>query len=249
MRVTSWQHRPASHGLQTASAPIRPPQSTTYPSCHPGPALGSATPGFRDRPVFRRRHRLDDEVSGAVARSMAPVPTTWARFVSAVPVARTEGMSARWAVALALGLRQGEALGLKWMDADLENGVLWICRSRRRPRYAHGCGERCGRKAGYCPQRRRTNPETAETKSRAGRRAVGFLRSWRSFCGRTACGRRPNARRPEMSGTTRGGSLPREPAGAPPPASTTTNGRSCYETRRSETPASMTFATRPRRSY
>ena len=31
--------------------------------------------------------------------------------------------SARWAVALALGLRQGEALGLQWTDVDLSNGV------------------------------------------------------------------------------------------------------------------------------
>jgi integrase len=82
--------------------------------------------------------------------------------------------SARWAVALALGLRQGEALGLKWADVDLDRGVLMVRRSRRRPRYAHGCGDTCGRKAGYCPQRERTNPETADTKSRAGRRAVGL---------------------------------------------------------------------------
>ncbi|MFD4525012.1 tyrosine-type recombinase/integrase [Streptomyces sp. NPDC058470] len=82
--------------------------------------------------------------------------------------------SARWAVALALGLRQGEALGLKWTDVDLDRGVLMVRRSRRRPRYAHGCGDTCGRKAGYCPQRQRTNPETADTKSRAGRRAVGL---------------------------------------------------------------------------
>ncbi|MGW5759877.1 tyrosine-type recombinase/integrase [Streptomyces tendae] len=82
--------------------------------------------------------------------------------------------SARWAVALALGLRQGEALGLKWVDVDMERGVLMVRRSRRRPRYAHGCGDTCGRKAGYCPQRRRTNPETADTKSRAGRRSVGL---------------------------------------------------------------------------
>ncbi|MGW0625996.1 tyrosine-type recombinase/integrase [Streptomyces sp. NPDC002758] len=82
--------------------------------------------------------------------------------------------SARWAVALALGLRQGEALGLKWADVDLDRGVLMVRRSRRRPRYAHGCGDTCGRKPGYCPQRQRTNPETADTKSRAGRRAVGL---------------------------------------------------------------------------
>lgn len=84
--------------------------------------------------------------------------------------------AARWAVALALGLRQGEALGLKWTDVDLRRGVLMVRRSRRRPQYAHGCADEktCGRKAGYCPQRQRTNPETADTKSRAGRRAVGL---------------------------------------------------------------------------
>ncbi|MEU1627348.1 site-specific integrase [Streptomyces sp. NPDC020096] len=82
--------------------------------------------------------------------------------------------SARWAVALALGLRQGEALGLKWEDVDLEGGFLLVRRSRHRAQYAHGCAEPCGRKAGYCPQRRRSNPETSTTKSRAGRRAVGL---------------------------------------------------------------------------
>ncbi|ANJ07761.1 tyrosine-type recombinase/integrase [Streptomyces parvulus] len=83
--------------------------------------------------------------------------------------------SARWAVALALGLRQGEALALKWEDVDLDGGFLVVRRSRHRPQYAHGCAEPCGRKAaGYCPERRRTNPEISTTKSRAGRRAVGL---------------------------------------------------------------------------
>lgn len=82
--------------------------------------------------------------------------------------------SARWAVALALGLRQGEVLALKWEDVDLDGGFLVVRRSRHRPQYAHGCSDPCGRKAGYCPERRRRNPETSVTKSRAGRRAVGL---------------------------------------------------------------------------
>jgi integrase len=82
---------------------------------------------------------------------------------------------ARWAVALALGLRQGEALGLKWSDVDLEAGSLLVRRGRLRPRWAHGCGETCGRKyAGHCAQRRPLREETAETKSRAGRRVIGL---------------------------------------------------------------------------
>ncbi|GHI89421.1 hypothetical protein Sxan_67850 [Streptomyces xanthophaeus] len=59
--------------------------------------------------------------------------------------------SARWAVALALGLRQGEALALKWEDVDLEGGFLVVRRSRRRPQYAHGCSDPCGREGWVLP--------------------------------------------------------------------------------------------------
>ncbi|SCL15178.1 tyrosine-type recombinase/integrase [Micromonospora inyonensis] len=83
--------------------------------------------------------------------------------------------SARWAVALALGLRQGEALGLKWADVDLDAGALVVRRGRQRPRWRHGCTEPCGRKfGGHCPDRQPTRAETAETKSRAGRRTIGL---------------------------------------------------------------------------
>lgn len=82
--------------------------------------------------------------------------------------------SGRWAIALALGLRQGEVLGLRWQDVDLEGGYLRVRRNRLRSKYAHGCTEPCGRKAGYCKERIRTNPEDAPTKSRAGKRGVGL---------------------------------------------------------------------------
>lgn len=83
--------------------------------------------------------------------------------------------SSRWAIALALGLRQGESLGLKWSDVDLEAQALVIRRSRLRPKWAHGCQTPCERKyPGYCPQRRPARAETDETKSRAGRRVVGL---------------------------------------------------------------------------
>lgn len=102
-------------------------------------------------------------------------PYTVAEVQRLLKAADQHRNSARWAVALALGLRQGEVLGLKWEDIDLDGGFLMVRRSRHRPQYAHGCAEPCGRKAaGYCPQRRRVNPETSTTKSRAGRRAVGL---------------------------------------------------------------------------
>lgn len=83
--------------------------------------------------------------------------------------------SARWAVALALGLRQGETLGLRWPDIDLDAGVLRVRRNRLRPKWDHGCGGTCGKaRGGYCPRRVPLRPETAETKSRAGKRAIGL---------------------------------------------------------------------------
>jgi integrase len=89
-------------------------------------------------------------------------------------VAAQRRNSARWAVALALGLRQGEALGLRWSDVDLDGGTLLVRRARLRPRYAHGCGGNCGKRAGYCSRRTLVRAETDDTKSRAGRRAVGL---------------------------------------------------------------------------
>jgi integrase len=82
--------------------------------------------------------------------------------------------AARWAVALALGLRQGEVLGLKWVDIDLDGQSLRVRRGRLRPKYEHGCGESCGRQAGYCPKRRQIRADADETKSRAGRRVLGL---------------------------------------------------------------------------
>ncbi|WP_238154943.1 hypothetical protein [Kribbella soli] len=82
--------------------------------------------------------------------------------------------SSRWATALALELRQGEALGLIWSDVDLDRGVQRVRRGRVRPKYEHGCGS-CGRAhAGYCPERRQMRPDVASTKSKAGRRSIGL---------------------------------------------------------------------------
>ena len=89
--------------------------------------------------------------------------------------AATSRNGARWVIALALGLRQGEALGLQWADVDYETQTLAIRRSRLRPVYSHGCGGECDRqRAGNCPQRVNDRPATDTTKSRAGRRQIGL---------------------------------------------------------------------------
>ncbi|MBR7836978.1 site-specific integrase [Actinospica durhamensis] len=52
---------------------------------------------------------------------------------------------ARWSVALALGLRQGEALGMRWGCIDLQAGTLRVFQVKR-TRYQHGCEDahECG---------------------------------------------------------------------------------------------------------
>lgn len=101
-------------------------------------------------------------------------PLTVPEVQRILEAARERRNSARWAVALALGLRQGEVLGLKWSDVDLDGNTLRVRVSRQRPRYAHGCGGSCGKSPGKCPQRVQTNADISETKSRAGRRVVGL---------------------------------------------------------------------------
>ncbi|GJF31736.1 hypothetical protein KNE206_44360 [Kitasatospora sp. NE20-6] len=81
--------------------------------------------------------------------------------------------TARWVIALALGLRQCEVLGLQWEDVDFEVGVILVRRGRLRPRYKHGCGDRCGRKPCYCPTKINIWRETKSTKSKAGKRPIG----------------------------------------------------------------------------
>ncbi len=55
---------------------------------------------------------------------IAPLNAAEARRVLAAAVGKRNG--ARWSVALALGLRQGEALGLTWPALDLEAGTLAV---------------------------------------------------------------------------------------------------------------------------
>ncbi|MBP2321551.1 integrase [Kibdelosporangium banguiense] len=108
---------------------------------------------------------------------------------------------ARFVVALTLGLRRGEALGLRWSDVT----TMWkhgcangsVCRQRRRPEqcpnragsgtltvrraiqqlvWKHGCPtERaCGKSAAKCPYRHGGGVVISDVKSRAGRRTVGL---------------------------------------------------------------------------
>lgn len=66
--------------------------------------------------------RADDEVE--------PMTLPEARAVLAA--ARGQRNEARWSIALALGLRQGEALGLTWDNVDLDGGVIHVRQALKR---------------------------------------------------------------------------------------------------------------------
>ncbi|WP_213451544.1 tyrosine-type recombinase/integrase [Rhizomonospora bruguierae] len=54
-------------------------------------------------------------------------------------VARGRRNAARWFVGLAIGPRQGETLGLRWDDLDLDEGVISIQWQIQRLKWRHGC--------------------------------------------------------------------------------------------------------------
>jgi integrase len=83
--------------------------------------------------------------------------------------------AARWSVALALGLRQGEALGLAWDAVNLDStpATLTVRQALQRRAWAHGCDDpkSCGLPR-RCPGRTGGGLVIVHPKSRAGRRTI-----------------------------------------------------------------------------
>ncbi|MFJ9422429.1 tyrosine-type recombinase/integrase [Streptomyces sp. NPDC101249] len=147
-----------------------------------GSAAGTAHQAHRTvrtalNEAVRRRHLTTNPASIAKAPKLEEEevePYTVEEVQHLLLEASKHRNTARWVIALALGLRQGEVLGLQWEDVDFENGVILVRRGRLRPRYKHGCGDKCGRKPGYCPQKINIRRETKDTKTRAGKRPIGM---------------------------------------------------------------------------
>jgi integrase len=101
-----------------------------------------------------------------------PLSQEDARALLAAAVGERNG--ARWIVALSLGLRQSEALGLAWPAVDLVKGTLTVSQQLNRATYRHGCGRpaTCGVRPSQCPQGKGGPPALVEPKSNAGRRVV-----------------------------------------------------------------------------
>jgi integrase len=83
-------------------------------------------------------------------------PLTTPEVRHLLEAAKTARNSARWSVALALGLRQGEALGLPWDAIDFEHGTLTVRQALQRQRgkglVIVGPKSRAGRRAISLPK-------------------------------------------------------------------------------------------------
>ena len=58
-----------------------------------------------------------------------------------VGLAATRRNGTRWSVALGMGLRQGESLGLRWQHVDLDAGTLTVRWQLQRFAWQHGCAD------------------------------------------------------------------------------------------------------------
>lgn len=107
-----------------------------------------------------------------VEREVEPLTRAEARKL--IKIATQQPNGARWSVGLALGLRQGEALGLCWDAIDLDKGTLTVRRALQRHVMRHGCDGNCGQtRPNKCPERT-GGLILVEPKSRAGRRIVAL---------------------------------------------------------------------------
>ncbi len=155
--------------------------------------------------AVRRRHIAENPAKIAKpprAEEEEIVPFTVEESRRILHTAEHARNGARFVVALTLGLRRGEALGLQWSDIDIhwlhgcakksecraspaqacplrqvKSATMTIRRAVQQFVWQHGCpdDEPCGRKYGaHCPERHSGGVVTTDVKSRAGRRTVGI---------------------------------------------------------------------------
>lgn len=102
-----------------------------------------------------KRGRLTGPNPAAVARSprvphQEVEPLSISEVQAVLTAARDTPNAARWTVGLALGLRQGEALGLQLRDVDLDAKTLRVRQALRRGTWHHGCRDPKACAATHC---------------------------------------------------------------------------------------------------
>ncbi|MGW4469631.1 tyrosine-type recombinase/integrase [Nonomuraea sp. NPDC004354] len=95
------------------------------------------------------------EASTAASTEIEPLTREEARRI--LSAAKTKRNAARWSVALALGIRQGEALGLRWQYVDFETGEIRAWFQAQRQERKHQCDDphACGQKWHRWPCKKR----------------------------------------------------------------------------------------------
>ena len=79
------------------------------------------------------------EAPAAAEPDITALTQAQAQNIAAIAMGRPNGV--RWSVGLATGLRQGEALGLRWSFIDLETGWMRIWYQLQRLTWEHGCAD------------------------------------------------------------------------------------------------------------
>ncbi len=95
--------------------------------------------------VAHRRDKVGRNVAKLVDAPSAgdgeikPLTQEEARRILAAAANRRNGT--RWAVGLAMGLRQGEGIGLRWEYVDLDAGQVRVWWQLKRDKWKHGCAD------------------------------------------------------------------------------------------------------------
>lgn len=121
--------------LELLNRPERPLASSTVLKVHRIVSRGLKV--AMQREIVTRNVATLIDAPSATETEIEPLTRDEARAVLGEAGQRRNG--ARWSIALAMGLRQGEALGLRWQYVDLDAGVMRIWWQLQRLTWRHGC--------------------------------------------------------------------------------------------------------------
>jgi integrase len=101
-------------------------------------------------------------------------PLTVGEARRVLEAAETEPNGVAFMLAISLGLRRGEVLGLAWADIDLDAARLSVRHQLERRNWRHGCVDplACDEAAAKCPQRKDGGLVLTELKTKQSRRTL-----------------------------------------------------------------------------
>lgn len=115
--------------------------------------LSSMLEAARKEGITARNVAADVKPPGAGENERGALDTDVALRILQEALKRPDG--SRWWFAILTGMRQGERLGATLDSIDLDRDEFTVQWTLAEVRFAHGCGDTCGKKrAGSCPYRR-----------------------------------------------------------------------------------------------